>query len=316
MYHLRPFRNSDPPSLCRIWNRQRRQRGLAQPLTPSLLEIAAFSKPYFDPQGLIVAQREGQVVGFVHAGFGCSDDGSSLSTDFGVTSMLMVDPESAEPSLAPELLAASEDYLHARGAKVLYAGGIRPLDPYYLGFYGGSELPGVLESDAEHQELYRASGYDEIDRVVVMHCELGRFRAPINRQQMQLKRTVSCELEYDPPCLSWWENCTWGTHERVRFSLTDGTGNPPPAAVTLWNIEPLASTWGLRVCGLIDLEVVSQRRRQGLATYLLGEAFRQVFVQGFTLIEAQTMQHNAPAIALYKKLGFVPIDHGSVLRKA
>ena len=34
----------------------------------------------------------------------------------------MVDPERSEPSLATDLLSASESYLRKRGAKVLYAG--------------------------------------------------------------------------------------------------------------------------------------------------------------------------------------------------
>ena len=67
--------------------------------------------------------------------------------------------------------------------------------------------------------------------------------------------------------------------------------------------------------GLIDLEVNPEYRRQGLATFLLGEAFRHLQCCGISLVEAQTMQNNEPAKGLYKKLGFQEIDQGVVFRK-
>ena len=71
----------------------------------------------------------------------------------------------------------------------------------------------------------------------------------------------------------------------------------------------------MHAVGLIDLEVCDAERRQGLATFLLSEAFRHFQTQGMTLVEAQTMQHNTAALGLYQKLGFEAIDHGAVFRK-
>jgi ribosomal protein S18 acetylase RimI-like enzyme len=66
---------------------------------------------------------------------------------------------------------------------------------------------------------------------------------------------------------------------------------------------------------MIDLEASSQRRRQGLATFLLSEAFQRLRSRGILRVEAQTMQQNAPALALYEKLGFTKVDEGVVYRK-
>ena len=57
------------------------------------------------------------------------------------------------------------------------------------------------------------------------------------------------------------------------------------------------------------------KRRQGYATYLLSEAFKDLQKRGITLVEAQTMLTNTPATELYKKLGFAPVDHGLILRR-
>src|SRR6476659_7734037 len=135
-----------------------------QPATPALLEQLIFAKPYFDPEGLIVALHNEIPVGFAHAGFGANDELSALSTDIGTTYQLMIRGDHREGPLAGELLAQSENYLRERGAKVIYAGGVRPLNAFYLGLYGGSELPGVLKGDAGFHTGCRERGYHELDR--------------------------------------------------------------------------------------------------------------------------------------------------------
>ncbi len=287
-----------------------------QPMSAAVLDHLVLSKPYFDREGLIVAVDGPRVVGFVHGGFGPNDDESGLSTQLGVTCMLMVRTEYRRLGIGSGLLAESEKYLRSRGAQVLYGGGIRPLVPFYLGLYGGSELPGVLDSDVEAQQLYRSGGYQQIDHCLVLHRELASFRPPVNRQQMQIRRGTRVEILADPPPANWWDACTFGSFERTRYSLVATTGGAPLATVQIWSMEPLASTWGVRAVGMIDFSVRAENRRQGLATYLLGEVFRLQHEQGVALVEAQTMQANTPARSLYAKLGFVQVDGGAVFRKS
>ena len=66
---------------------------------------------------------------------------------------------------------------------------------------------------------------------------------------------------------------------------------------------------------MFDLDVPTDQRRKGLATFLLGEAFERLRNRGIVLVEAQTMQHNAPALTLYEKLGFKKVDEGSCIAK-
>src|SRR5690606_18937290 len=144
---LRPFRNSDPPAIVEIWRSQPPQRGLMQPLTIANLESLVLSKPYFDAAGLIVACEAGRPVAFVHAGFGANGDETDLDHRLGTIYVLQARPAHRQTDTPARLLAAAEEYLTSRGSQVLYAGGIRPLNAFYLGLYGGSELPGVLTSD-------------------------------------------------------------------------------------------------------------------------------------------------------------------------
>jgi GNAT superfamily N-acetyltransferase len=315
VYEFRPFLNSDPPRLAAIWRDQPPQRGLMQPATAAIFEQLVFSKPYFDPLGLIVALRDGTGVGFAHAGFGPNDEQSAIDTDVGTTYQLMTRVDQKDPELANELLARAESYLRERGAKVLYAGGIRPLNAFYLGLYGGSELPGILMTDCSFDEACARNGYREIDRVKIMQLELAGFRPPITRTLRQLRRELICEEIQNPPARTWWDACTVGAFERVRFLLSGGGSSEPPADVWFWDVEPLSTCWGMPTAGMFDLAVASERRRQGLAAYLLSEAFERLRNRGIRLVEAQTMQHNQPALALYEKLGFERVDEGVVYRK-
>lgn len=285
-----------------------------QPITPNILEQLVFAKPYFDPQGLILAFRDDQPVGFVHAGFGASDDFAGIDTSMGTIYQLMLRAEHRDDALADELLARAETYSRRCGAKVLYGGGISPLNAFYLGLYGGSELPGVLLVDPVLGAACLRNGYREIDRVEVVQLELSQFRPPVSRNQRMLRRELSSSEVYCPPARTRWDAYTFGDFERLRFSLAVANG-PPLAEVDFWDIEPLSTRWNVATAGMFDLRVTDTRRRQGLATYLLVEAFERLRSRGIVLVEAQVMQHNVAALALYNKLGFKKIDEGIVYRK-
>lgn len=312
---FRPFLNSDPPHLAALWRTQAPQRGLVQPVSTALLEQLVFAKPYFDNEGLIVAVEADQRIGFAHAGFGANEDGSQLSTQLAATCMLMVRPDRQRRGIGRELLARSEDYLRGRGAKVLYGGGIRPLNSFYLGLYGGSEMPGVLASTPHAQAMLEAAGYDVIDHVVVLHLGLAGLRVPIDRRQMQIRRSTQLQVTADPPTRNWWEACTYGIFDQMRYELVLRDTGRSVAEATFWLMQPYSYAWRVQTAGLINVEVDAGHLRQGLATFLLSEALRMLKRDGIGLIEAQTMVHNAAAQGLYRKLGFEAVDQGTVLRK-
>jgi GNAT superfamily N-acetyltransferase len=301
--------------LAEIWRNQPSQRGLMQPVSAAILEQLVFSKPYFDPAGLVVAEHEGSPVGFAHAGFGANDENTGISTELGTTYLLMLRDSHRDSPLADGLLARSEAYLRERGAKVLYAGGIRPLNAFYLGLYGGSELPGILSGDATFNAVAQRNNYREIDRVAILDRELGGFRAPFSRSARQLRRETMLREEFCPPVTSFWNACTTCAFDHLRFTLEPATGGSPLAEVWFWDVEPLSSAWGVATSGMYDLQVSTARRRQGIASYLLSEVFGRLASRGVVRVEAQTMQANTPAIGLYEKLGFRKVDEGIVYRK-
>jgi ribosomal protein S18 acetylase RimI-like enzyme len=315
LIRYRSFRNTDPPGLAEVWRLSAPERGFMQPMSVELFERHVLSKPYFDRHGLIVAEDEGKLIGFAHSGFGASDDFSTLSRLFGVVCLILVRPEGQRSGIGGELLKRSEEYLRSAGSKVIYAGAVHPLDPFYLGLYGGSELPGVLDSLQAAHPFLVTRGYDEVDRVAVLERDLAEFRPLVDRNQMQIRRKTSVEVQYEPSSATWWEACNFGCFDRIRFDLKHRDTGKRIARTTGWMLDPISRTWGVRAVGLVDLEVDEAFRRQGHGSFLLGEAFRRLQEQGVMVAQVQTMQRNTAALALYQKLGFHQTDGGTVYRK-
>ena len=177
MTRLRPFRNSDPPALVRLWNQAAPESAAVRPLRVHELDTHALGTVNFDAAGLIVAEREGRIVGFVHAGFGPDlpverTPPFQLCRQMGTLAMLLIEPGLDQSGLAADLIMAGENYLREQGAKVFYAGGIFPLNPFYWGVYGGSEGSGVL---SQHETFHRAlveRGYEPAATTVLLEADL------------------------------------------------------------------------------------------------------------------------------------------------
>lgn len=315
MFEIRPFHNADPPQIAEVWNSQPFQRGLALPVNAPVLEVNIFSKQYFDPKGFLVATRDGRIVGFAHAMFGPCDEGRTVSTAMGTTAMLMLRAGESDNGLADALLGASEEYQRLRGATVHYGGGMNPLNGFYLGLYGGSELPGVLDSDPHQAEHFQRNGYVEASRAVVLQRELIRYRSSTTREARRVRRDTDFQQVFMPTARNWWEASVTCTHDRMRYALVRRTDKQEIASVFFWDIEPLASSWGIPTVGMLDLYVDPDLRRAKVATHLLTEAMRHVQRRGAAMVEAQTMAENTGALALYDALGFKVVDHGTVFRK-
>ena len=312
MIRYRPFENWDPPALAEIWRSQPPLKGRIQAVTPPLLEQYVLSKPWFDRHGLIVACEGARPVGFVHAGFGSNDMQSGLDREAGTTCLLMVAPHEQRPQISLELLSASEDYLRRSGSKHLYAGSQFPLNPFYLGLYGSSDLPGVLASDLAFVELLQAAGYKPLARRQLFSRALANFRAPIDRQQMQVRRRFAVAPPVDRLPDNWWEASVWAQHEWTRFDLVLPAGGESIISAILWDVDPLSRVWGTQTVGLARLDDTPEAREQGLTTYLLAEVLRQYQTAGYAQFEVQAPFDDQALCGIFKQLGLVAYDEGAL----
>ena len=85
--------------------------------------------------------------------------------------------------------------------------------------------------------------------------------------------------------------------------------------MTVRDIGPHVAAGSGRVAGIMDVHVDPAHRRQGLATYLLNEALRQLSLQGVVRVEGHASEKNTLGIRLYEKLGLVQGDQATVFLK-
>jgi GNAT superfamily N-acetyltransferase len=172
---FRTFRNTDPPALVEIWNESFTGRGAARLRAASLLEHCLFAKPYFDPTGYIIADDGGKAVGFAHAGFGPNAAETDLAFDVGIICALAVRPSHRRQKIGTKLLKLGEEYLRGHGANQIVAGGMRPLNPFYFGLYGGADSPGFLTSDPGAGPFLEHHGYQGWSTCIVHDRRLEKY---------------------------------------------------------------------------------------------------------------------------------------------
>jgi GNAT superfamily N-acetyltransferase len=314
MIGYRCFRNDDPPRLADLWRAADLGPRAVQPMTSALLEAGVFSKPYFDREGLLVAVVGDRLVGFAHAAFGPTAGRDAIDTSVGTTALVVVPPQPEAAAVAAGLLERCEDYLRRRGATTLLGGGSAEFRSFYLGLYGGSDLPGILDSSPGMQEAFRAAGYVPAERIALLRRPLAGFRPPINRLQLAIRRATVLKVIDEPARVNWWEAATTAGVPLRRYVLRNKAGESLGSA-SFWDMEPLASTWGVTAAGLLDVTIEGPRRREGLATYLVAEALHDLACEGVGLVEAQVAETNPAAASLFEKLGFDAVEHGTLFRK-
>jgi GNAT superfamily N-acetyltransferase len=286
-----------------------------QALTPPLLEKHIFAKPWFDRHGLIVACDGARPIGFAHAGFGASDDHRDMDVRQGTVCQVMVAPHEQRGVVMVELLSAAEDYLRRCGATQIYAGCQFPFNPFYLGLYGSSDVPGVLATDRELVSLLGGAGYKQQTRRTLWRRTLAGFRSPVDRQWMQVRRRFAATAPRDALPDNWWEACVWAHFDWTRCDLTLAGGGEPVISATLWDIEPLARDWGVQTVGLVRLDDTPEARDEGLTAFLLGEVMRQYQSQGYAAIEVQAAASDAELAGILTKLGLEKYDEAALWMK-
>jgi ribosomal protein S18 acetylase RimI-like enzyme len=311
----RSFRNDDPPALAAIWNESFTRRGAVYLRGTSALEHFLFAKPYFDPAGLILATQNGSPVGFAHAGFGPNAEETALCTEQGVTCAVAVRPTHRRQGIGSELLRRSESYLRAQGAKSLQVGCLRPLNPFYLGLYGGGGAPGVLATDPDAEPFLQRHGYRPAETCVVFQRRLTGAFNPGDGRFTTLRRRYDLRAVLTGLHISWWQECTLGPLEVLEFRLEDKLTGQAVARVKVWEMQGFSQRWHESAVGVADLEVRPELRRQGVGKFLLAQVLRQVQEQYFSLAEIQAKETEQPAQGLYRGLGFEQVDTGRLYRK-
>jgi ribosomal protein S18 acetylase RimI-like enzyme len=315
---FRSFRNSDPPKLTELWNLGIPSPAVARPLRVHELDAHAFGSITFDANGLIVAEEEGSVVGFAHAGFGPPESPAEtppcqVDPTIGTIAMMVVAPGRDSPKIRLGLLRRAEDYLLERGTKVIYLGGQSPLNPFYWGLYGGSEFSGILSGHTDAHRAAREAGYQPVSSTIVLEANLDQ-PPPRDPKAVILRRQSQVSFHEEEPPTSWWESLALGDFHPTLVRLNSKADAEIIAQAGMWDMSWFGRADGLARVGIIHVEVASAFRRNGYGRFLINEILRLAREQMFAVAQVQANATNEAALALYNSSGFQPIDEATLYR--
>ena len=156
---IRTYRNTDGPELCAVFSAHYQAAGLPCTMTPLSLELCILAKAFFSPAQMLVAEKDGQVVGFLLLGFEPEDPLLTASSTRAVVSSLCVRPCEQEDRIASELLASSVSRCGQMGCEQLSFSPPPPASPFMAGLAPGDGMIGGPEIDFRLTRWLRASGW-------------------------------------------------------------------------------------------------------------------------------------------------------------
>jgi ribosomal protein S18 acetylase RimI-like enzyme len=312
----RSFRNYDPPQVLKLWEKAELGHGAAQNLSNDMsFDMTNYSQTYFDRHGLILAVDDGNPVGFVHAGFGCTPDGNSLDIETGVICTVVVQPDRRRQGIGRELVRRAETYLQDKGAKQVFAGPSRLKDPFYFGLYGGARPAGFLQSDVAAAPFFTSLGYESIQRYAITSRQMSD-RDPVHFRSTMIRRKWELILVDRPNPSSWWWMCRYGRLDAVYCVLIPKTGGDQVAGVTIVGLDAYANSWREQAIGLVDLWVDEAHRRQGFGQALLLEVIKRLRKETVTRLTANFADDDVAARKVFESVGFAKIDEGVVYKSS
>jgi ribosomal protein S18 acetylase RimI-like enzyme len=190
-----------------------------------------------------------------------------------------------------------------------------PYSPFYFGLYGGSSLPGFLASDAPAEPFLLHRGYALKQSCLVLQRGLSQPINIVDSRFPALRKQFEVRIVPRTGPGVWWEECTLGPVEVVEFHLQDKTSGQVVARTAVWEMDLFSWRWSQPAVGLLEVAVLPELRRQGIAKFLVSQMLRYLQEQYFGLTEVQVLESNNSASQLFVGLGFEQVDVGRLYQK-
>lgn len=321
---IRTFRNTDAEALCQVWNLHFAEWGSENQLSILRLELGCLAKPFFDQADLLLAESDGQIVGFAH--LAPTPDESleeAVHSAIGI-SALCIAPQVHEDQIAAELLRHCEVRMQRLGARECRLKPLLPNSAFYLGLGPADSMIGLTSGEQRTCRWIRAAGFEPLQPTNQWELDLASFHPPIDRLQIQIRRSAHVDRQVDEPMLPWWQACVLGHTEPSAFQLTDRVQRRVLNEVLFWTIAPelqkapqsIAWLWPPKLePAAISESLRSEASAVDRLIFLLSESLREFQSEGVDWVRTVSSADDVPTSQLLKRLGFKPVQSGVVFRK-
>lgn len=317
MWSLRAFLNTDTPALAKLWGLHHASIHSLAACPVHIWDTCVLSKPYFKAEELVLAIDElHNPVGFIHFGFVGNRDLQSQSKDHAAVHRICIAPCPGEDAIASQLLLHAEHELRSDGAKTCSALGGGDRSGFYLGIADGDNLMGLFANDFKTQRWLTEAGFAPVRPTECWELDLSVFRPPMDRMQIQARRTCTIGRMLDEDYDHWWTSTVLGHCEQTRFHLM--IKSPPSLAgvVSCWHPDPSIVGLDSSVVRMVLSDLPETDEAQEQYTYLLAESLRQLQQERKRLVRVVASANQQRIVSLLHRLGFRSVEHGLLFEKA
>jgi hypothetical protein len=312
---IRTFRNTDVAALCKVWNAHFGDLGFDCRLNPLQLELICLAKPYFIAQDLLIAEYDQQIVGFLHLGPVGRSDLMDVQPDVMAIAALCIVPCDSEGQVAQALLQRAEQAMRGRSIRVCRFKPMLPECPFYQGLGPADSMVGATTSERRSCAWVTEAGFVPVLPTTQWELDLTNFQPPIDRQQLQIRRSSIVERETDEPPMPWWQACLLGHAEPVLYRLLQRTPPLPLCEALYWTVATELQTSATSTTWLWTPALPVDESGAAQLTFLLGETCRQLQSERLELVRTATPASHTQVNTLLRRLGFVAEQSGMVFEK-
>lgn len=314
---IRTFRNTDVNEICRVWNEHHAELGPECSINPLRLELCCLAKPYFCESEFFVAEREDAIVGWVHVARTGQENLGDIDQDSAAVAAICVTPAAEdEDDIAAILLTFVDEQLAERNVSSYAFRPMLPHSSFYLGSGVAGSMIGISAAETRICRWLTAAGYHATVPTNAWELDLAAFQPPMNRVQMQIRRSAQVNREVDEPMLPWWQACVLGHTEPTAFQLTHRTEKRVLNEVLFWTVapelqsSPESAVWLWPPKATEDVEEDADQ-----LVFLIAESLRQFQEERLDVVRTVSAASDTSRNALLRRLGFSTSESGVVFEK-
>lgn len=279
------------------------------------LELCCLAKPYFREEDFLVAELDGRFVGFLHLGPLGNEQLTDAATDMAAISAFCIEPHADEASIAAALLGRALAICVDRHVNACRFKPMLPNCPFYVGLGPADSIIGTTSAESRVCSWLGSAGFEPLKPTSAWELEMIAFHAPVDRVQIQIRRSAHVDRQIHEPLLPWWQACMLGHTEPTAFQLTHRKERRVLNEVLFWSVAPELQTLPDSVFWLWPPTVSDEDAATDQLVFLLAESLRQLQSERVDLVRTVAGANENDTSNILKRLGFTPTQSGVVFEK-
>lgn len=221
--HIRPFRNSDLPDLAQLWNQCGNRVRNSLVVTATAIEVVLLSRPFFNPDFLLIATEGSQIVGALHW-LPAPDVSAANVQPEGVICSVLTRESPQAMQIANGLFAEVESRARLQGIRRLILGQASEHWTGYAGLGSYTLGGGIPETEVQLQQWARENGYSVERHLETYALRAAYFRPAMDRELIALRRSTAIQRRNDITDQPFRIACAISHLETHRFFAVERTG--------------------------------------------------------------------------------------------